>query len=57
MTDRKFTTEFDMDNLHMLERQARQMRADAVANALHDFGLWLRKRWNALRGTAGHQAA
>lgn len=57
MTDRKFGTEFDMDNLHRLELEARRMRAEAVASALHDFGQWLRKRWTALRGTAGHQAA
>lgn len=57
MTDRKFGTEFDMDNLHKLEREARQMRAEAVAKGLHDFGLWLRKRWSALRGNSGHQAA
>lgn len=57
MTDRKFGTELDMDSLYRLEREARQMRADAVASALHDFGQWLRKRWTALRGANGHQTA
>jgi galactokinase/mevalonate kinase-like predicted kinase len=57
MTDRKFGTEFDMDNLYQVERQARQMRAEAMADALHTFGQWLDRRWNALRGASGHQAA
>lgn len=57
MTNRKYAPELDMDNLHMLEREARQMRAEAVADALHGFGQWLAKRWNALRGATGHQAA
>lgn len=57
MTNRKYASELDMDNLHMLEREARQMRAEAVADALHGFGQWLSKRWNALRGANGHQAA
>lgn len=57
MTDSKLGAEFDMDNLHQLEREARQMRAEAVADALHTFGQWLARRWNALRGALGHQAA
>lgn len=56
MTNRTFGAEFDLENLHQLEREARQMRAEAVATALHDLGQWLRKRLGALR-PAGHQAA
>lgn len=57
MTNRNVEVELDMDTIYRIELEARQMRARAVNEGLIAFGQFLRKRWNALRGTAGHQAA
>lgn len=57
MTIRNVKAELDMDAIYRIEQEARQMRAQAVNDALVAFGGFLRKRWTALRGTTSHQAA
>ncbi len=57
MTNRNTDIDLDIDNIHRIEREARQMRAEAVSGALAAFGRFIAKRWHALRGNTGHQAA
>jgi hypothetical protein len=57
MTNRNTDIDLDIDNIHRLEREARQMRAEAVSGALVAFGRFIARRWHALRGNTGHQAA
>ncbi len=56
MSDRKHAETIEMIELNEIdtvgvERRARQMRAEAFATAMRNFGAWIGRRVDALRST------
>lgn len=55
MSYRSLTEQIEANEMRELdvvaiERQARQMRAQAMADMTRNFGAWIARRWDALRG-------